>query len=356
MYDNNFIRKVDYIELYVSNIIHSTFFYQNAFGFKVAASGKFKDENKVSNLLLHGDVKLILTSSKNTSDETTEQINLHGDFVKDIALEVENIEILYNQAVKCGFKPISPPIELECKTGKVKSAVIGTFGNTRHTLIERIDNNDRFTLPNYPDISIDINIKASIQNLDHLAIAVNKLEKWQELYRKGLNFYQFYQETIETKHSGMDSVVMNSQNDIVKFVFVASKAGSYKSQIEKFLDYNNDCGVQHLAFSTNDILKTVTQLKQSSIEFLPIPNDYYENLPDKLKEKFKYEIDSIKFLNILLDKDDYGYLLQIFTKPLQTRPTFFLELIQRQGATSFGRNNIMALFKAVEKQFGDKIK
>lgn len=345
------IKKIGYVELYVTNIVQATSFYQNTFGFEIIAQKTFNNEI-VSNLLTQGDIQLILTSSKNPGDNVTKQVNLHGDFVKDISFEVIDIEKTFNQIITSGFKVIEFPTKLEYQDNIIIKAKIATFGDIEHTLIEKIDCNKRFILPDYPTLDTDIKIEANLQTIDHVAIAVDNLYEWKNLYKQGLNFYQFYQETIETKHTGMDSVVMNSLNNSVKFVFVAPKKGTYKSQIEKFLEYNGSCGIQHLAFSTQNILDTIKYLKQNSIEFLSIPDSYYENLPLALKEQFKTNFNVIKELGILLDQDDSGSLQQIFTKPIQTKPTFFLEIIQREGSSSFGKNNIMALFKAVEKQLG----
>ena len=347
------VKRIAHVEMYVANIILAVSFYQKVFGFKVVHTDKYDNADKVSVVLVQANIKLILTSSKCILGEIAEQISLYGDFVKDIALEVQNLETVYVQAIKSGFISIAPPQDIKFQGKKIRQSTIGTFGNIQHTLIEKvdIDMGDDFILPNHPLVKTENEIIEFIQDIDHIAIAVDELNKWRNLYEQGLGFYPFYQETIETKYSGMDSVVMNSQNDDVKFVFVAPKKGVHKSQIEKFLDYNNDtAGVQHLAFSTKDILDTIMQFKKNNIEFLSISDEYYNNLSSELKENFKEYIERIKDLKILVDKDDDGYLLQIFTKPLQTRPTFFCEFIQRQGATSFGKNNIMALFKAIEKQ------
>ena len=349
------VKRILYIELYVANIVQAAFFYINAFGFKVVNKAKCESENEVSIVLVQKNIKLIVTSSKRIAGKITEQVNLYGDFVKDIAFEVQNIEDLHQQAVKHGFISIAEPQEAIFYGKKVKQSIIATLGNIQHTLIENINLSDDLLLDNDHEIELDDNMRCFIQDIDHIAIAVDNLTKWQNLYAQGLDFYPFYKETIETKHSGMDSVVMNSQNDFVKFVFVSPKQGTHKSQIQKYLDHNNNTpGVQHFAFATENIMAIVDKLRKMNVEFLSIPDDYYSNLSSELKTNFKTSIDSIKDLKILVDKDEDGYLLQIFTKPLQTRPTFFCELIQRQGATSFGKNNIMALFKAVEKQIEAK--
>ena len=212
---------------------------------------------------------------------------------------MQNIEALHQQAVKHGFISIAEPKEDIFYGGKVKQSIIGTLGNIQHTLIEKTNLSDNLLLDNYPEMELDDNMKCSIQDIDHIAIAVDNLTKWQDLYAQGLGFYPFYKETIETKHSGMDSVVMNSQNDFVKFVFVSPKQGTHKSQIQKYLDYNNNTpGVQHFAFSTENILDIVAKLRKSNIEFLSIPDDYYSNLSPELKENFKTSIQNIKDLKI----------------------------------------------------------
>lgn len=347
--------KIAYVELYVANIIQATNFYKNALGFNIVAQGistNGRTSNKISNILTQGSIYLILTSSLDYKDLLSKQVNVHGDFVKDISFEVTNIYKVYNQAISQSFVSIEKPNVISHQGNKVIKAKIGTFGDVVHTLIEKIHCKDEFVVPGYPVLNFqkETSPSSKIDKLDHVAIAVDNLNKWKEFYRDGLGFYQFYQETIETKRTGMDSVVMNSNNDIVKFVFVAPKKTTYKSQIEKFLEYNNASGVQHLAFSTQDIISTVRHLKKHHIEFLAIPDEYYDNLSDTLKKYFQNIFSSIKELGILVDQDNDGYLQQIFTKPIQTKPTFFLEIIQRSGAYSFGKNNITALFKAVEKQ------
>ncbi len=343
------IKNINYIELYVANVIQSTSFYKNALGFEIIAQDICHDE-KVSNLLTQGNITLILTSSRHFKDSISKQLNLHGDFVKDISFEITNMEEVFDQILNTSFKIIDYPTKIEYQGDIIIKAKIATFGDVEHTLIEKINCSKKFVLPGYPTFKNGGKIGTNLKTVDHIAIAVNNLYKWKNLYKHGLNFHKFYQETIETEHSGMDSVVMNSPNNLIKFVFVAPKKGEYKSQIEKFLECNGSCGVQHLAFSTQDILNTIKQLRQNGIEFLKVPDNYYENLPEALKKHFKDEFCTIKNLGILLDQDGDGYLQQIFTKPLQTRPTFFLEVIRREGSNSFGRNNIMALFKAVEKE------
>ena len=337
--------RILYVELYVANIIQATYFYINSFGFRLVDSEKYEDEDQVSVVLIQKNVKLILTSSKQIESAISKEVYLYGDFVKDIALEVSSMNSLYQKAIQNGFIAITAPKEMMIHGKNVKRSVISTLGNIQHTLIENIDSVDHY-LENQHH-----NKKNLIHYIDHIAIAVDNLTTWQNLYEEGLDFYPFCRETIETKHSGMDSIVMNSRNNSVKFVFVSPKGGANQSQIQKYLDYNNSTpGVQHFAFATENILDIVAKCRNNNIEFLPIPDSYYIDLPLELKKNFKASIENIKDFKVLVDKDENGYLLQIFTKPLQTRPTFFCELIQRQGATGFGKNNIMALFKALEKQ------
>lgn len=337
-----YVKRIIYLELYVANIVQAVNFYKEAFCFNVIQENRYENENKVSVILFQENITLILTSPKRHSGEISEQINLYGDFVKDIALEVHSLDITHSKALKAGFVSVIAPHETQFQGKKVKKSIISSFGNMQHTLIEGSEI-DEFK---FSDSS-----QSLIEDIDHIAIAVDDLAAWTNLYEQGLEFHSFFEETIETKYSGMNSIVMNSQNNIIKFVFVSPKKAIHKSQIEKYLDYNNDTsGVQHLAFSTRNILDTITKLKKNNIEFLNISDDYYHNLSVELKENFKDSIENIKDLKILVDKDESGYLLQSFTKPLQTRPTFFCEIIQRHGATSFGRNNIMALFEALEKQ------
>ena len=354
------IHKITHVEMYVANIIQASNFYKNALGFKVIAQNINANSNAsnttVSHILTQGSIYLILTSSVDSQGLVSKQVNIHGDFVKDLAFEVNDIDKIFSNSIPQGFKVIEEPTTIEHQGNKLIKAKIGTFGDVEHTLIERVSYNSDFILVGHSVLNLQTKIPPQFNeiNLDHVAIAVDDLDKWTEFYRKGLGFYQYYNETIETKRTGMDSIVMNSTNDLVKFVFIAPKKSTYKSQIEKFLEYNNAPGVQHLAFSTRDIIDTVHNLTKHDIEFLAIPDEYYDNLSTVLKERFQDNFSSIKELGILVDQDSEGYLQQIFTKPLQTKPTFFLEIIQRIGANSFGRNNIMALFQAVEKQLDNQ--
>lgn len=350
--ETNFIERVSHIEMYVANLFQTTYLYTKAFGFVII--GKQNVEDYVSVLLKQSDVYIILTSSTNSKSFISEQINLHGDFIKDIGFEVKKLESIFSHATLNGFKQIAPIERIDFQGNKLIKAVIGTFGNTQHTLIERIDCKKEFFLPGYPPVPSVVTSKQEVNltHIDHIAVALEDINIWEKAYKDGLYLKRSYQEVIETQYSGMSTIAMTSPNNSFKLVLTEAKKGLKISQIEKFITYNNfSGGIQHLAFSTPDIIKTISLLKQNHIEFLSTPSNYYDNLSEDIKSHFQSCFSQIQDLEIMIDKDENGYLLQIFTIFLQTRPTFFLEIIQRENATSFGRNNILTLFRALEQQF-----
>jgi len=231
----------------------------------------------------------------------------------------------------------------------IKVAKIKTFGNTYHTLVEYNDDN-HFIIPNLYYTGKYTCNNDGLQDIDHIAIAVQDLNKYCSNYESGLCFYMSHKETVETQKSGMNSVVMNSKNDSIKFVFVEGINGKAMSQISQFLYHNAGEGVQHLAFSSFDILRDISTYKAKGLDFLSAPTGYYSSFSSTLKMYFKKILEDLKTYQILVDRDEKGYLLQIFTRPIQTKPTLFLEIIQRDGSKGFGRNNILALFKSIESQ------
>ncbi len=349
------INNIYYVEMYVANILHSTSFYVKNFGFIHIAQKSSNDGNTVSNLLVNGNTKLILTASKLPDSEISKKVHIRGDFVNDISFEVDDLETIYQQMSNNGFNVITPIEQIIAKDNSYKFATLSANGDIQHSLVEKQNCNSSFFLKGFSLIDNIQDRNGSVIKVDHIAIAVDNLERFTELYKRGLGFYNFFSETIKTKHTGMDSVVMNSKNDAVKFVFVTPIPNTRESQIDKFLQYNGGSGVQHIAFLTDNILDVVNDISKNGISFVPAPDAYYDTIDSHLKDYFLHRLENIKDLGVLVDKDDKGYLLQIFTTPLQTRPTFFIEIIQREGAESFGRNNIISLFNAVEKQLSKNL-
>ena len=335
--------KIKYIEIYVANIVQSKYFYTNGFGFKEIYNKSDKDNNIEQSLLKLGSILLLLTSSKESNSNINKEISIRGDTIKDIGLEVDDVNLIINKAHTFGANISEQPNEcLLFESERVIKAVINTFGETKHTLIQQIDSNNN-TVSNYK-------VSTDIKCIDHLAIAVEDFDYCKNYYKNIFKFYQSYEEKIETSLTGMDSIVMNAKNDEIKLVFVKPLKKKLTSQIDMFLKYNCSPGVQHVAFLTTNIINTLQILKNNGIELLDVPDSYYKNLSQNIKLNYKKVLNQLQNLNVLIDEENENFLLQVFTKPTQTRPTLFYEIIQREGAKNFGKNNITALFKAMEQQ------
>lgn len=325
------IKDIPYIEKYVTNLDKETQLMADSFGFKLLGKTKHSNGNE-SSILEEGNVRIILTSGQSALD----QIKIHGDFIKDVALEVDNIETAYSNAINAGFKPVLEPV----MEGNTRLAQISTFGNSIHTLIE-------------PE---NVQIKAkpgNFKNIDHIAIAVDDLDYWSNIYEKGLNMQEFSKDTIETDKSGMHARVLTSQNHKVTLFFASPKSGKIESQIDRYLYENTGSGVQHIALATKDIITVIESLRNKGVNFVSPPENYYNEIPEDLKAKFENSFDILRELQIFIDQDYNGEMMQIFTEPMQDKATFFFEIIQREKAKTFGRNNVLALFRALEKKFED---
>ena len=335
--------KINYIEIYVANIIQSKYFYIQGFGFKEIYTKNDKESGAEQSLLQLGNILLLLTSSRDSDSNISKEISIRGDAIKDIALEVNDISSVINKAGRFGADILEQPNAcLLFESEKVIKAAISTFGKTKHTLIQRINTTNNVIYTN--------KVNNNIKHIDHLAIAVEDFDGCKSYYKTIFDFYQSYKEKIETNLTGMDSIVMNSKNDEIKFVFVKPLKKKLTSQIDMFLKYNDSPGVQHIAFLSSNIINTLETLKNNGIELLNVPNSYYENLSPNIKLNYQNVLSQLKNLNVLIDEENKNFLLQVFTKPTQTKPTLFYEIIQRKGAKNFGKNNIMALFKAMEQQ------
>lgn len=347
------LKGIDYIELYVFNAFQAANFYRSAFGFDIIAySGSetgLKDQ--VSYLLLQGSIRLVISSAINRDSPILKHVISHDESVKDIAFTTNNVPKLYEAAKRLGAISILKPTEIYDGKVRIMKATIAAFGNTVHSFIQREDPCS-YEFPFYTSLNGTSNKDSmNLETLDHIAIAVEtgSLEKWKKFYEDVLGFSKFHEEDVYTNDSGMKSVVVNYPTRNIKFVLVEGITGKKKSQIETYISYHGFAGVQHLAFSSKDIIKAANLLKNRGIKFLEIPETYYDNIPVSLKEMLKEKMESIRHLNILIDLEKNGYLMQMFTRPLQNLPTFFIEIIQRENSTGFGGNNIKALFEAVEK-------
>ena len=347
------IQDIDYIEFYVGNAKQAMHFFVKSYGFRPVAYSGLETGNReqVSYVLEQNKIRFVLSGALSDSHPIAEFTKLHGDGVKDVALRVSNVEKAYKDAVSRGGIGIKEPAEYSDEHGMVKKAVIGTYGDTIHTLIER-DNYSGLFLPGYQTVDDVIPFQPSgLIGIDHVVGNVEEMEEWVTYYENVMGFKQmihFDDEDISTEYSALMSKVMHNGGRI-KFPINEPATAKRKSQIQEYLEYFNGPGVQHLALLTNDIVTTVKELRENGVEFLSTPDSYYEMLSERVG-RIDEDIEKLKELKILVDRDDEGYLLQIFTKPLVDRPTLFFEIIQRKGAVGFGEGNFKALFESIERE------
>lgn len=347
------ITGINHLEIYVFNAFQAANFYRAIFGFDIIAySGPETGlKDKISYHLQQGSIHLLISSAINRDSPLLKHLMKHDESVKDIAFTTCSVSKLYEAAIKAGAISLLKPTEIDDGTLKMIKATIATFGNTVHSFIER-DESLHYELPFFTALNYHPNKSpVGLEKLDHTAIAIEtgELERWKKFYEDVLGFSVFHKEETYTHDSGMKSIVVSDPSETIKFVLVEGVSRKKKSQVENYVSYNGCSGVQHLAFSSKDIISSATYLKNQGVKFLEIPQTYYENVHPTLKEILHDKMDSIQKLNILVDIEKQGYLLQMFTRPLQNLPTFFIEIIQRENSTGFGSNNIKALYEAVEK-------
>ncbi len=347
------VRDVDHLEFYVGNAKQSSYYLARAFGFKIVAYSGLETGNreKVSYVLVQKNMRFVVSGALSSDNRIAEFVKTHGDGVKDVALLVDDVDKAYSEAVKRGAVAIAPPVELTDENGTLKKAIIGTYGDTIHTLVERKNYKGTF-MPGFQKVELDIPFEESgLIAVDHVVGNVEKMEEWVSYYENVMGFKQmihFDDDDISTEYSALMSKVMTNGSRI-KFPINEPADGKRKSQIQEYLEFYNGAGVQHLALLTNDIVKTVEALRANGVEFLDTPDTYYDELSARVG-KIDEEIDKLKELKILVDRDDEGYLLQIFTKPIVDRPTLFIEIIQRKGSRGFGEGNFKALFESIERE------
>ncbi|MBL3655363.1 4-hydroxyphenylpyruvate dioxygenase [Fulvivirga sediminis] len=346
----------DYIEFYVGNAKQSAMYYQTAFGYKLIAYAGLETglKDRTSYVLQQGKIKLVLTSSLKPDTTISEHVNKHGDGVKVLALWVDDASASFEETTKRGATPVHPPTPISDEFGSVIYSSIQTYGETIHTFIERKNYSGPF-LPGFIEKSSLIDIKPiGLQYVDHCVgnVGWGEMNKWVKFYEEVMGFkllITFDDKDISTEYSALMSKVVSNGNGYIKFPINEPAKGKKKSQIEEYIDFYHGAGVQHIAIATDDIIHTVSELRSRGVEFLIVPENYYNELTDRVGE-IEEDIKQLKDLNILVDRDEEGYLLQIFTKPVQDRPTVFYEIIQRKGAKSFGKGNFKALFEAIERE------
>ncbi len=347
------LRGIDYVEFYVGNARQAAHFYRTAFGFTPVAYVGLETgvRDHCSILLQQGDIHFVVTSHLTPESPIARQVRLHGDGVHDIALRVDDVRSTFAAAVEQGAKPVLEPTVLESQDGDTIKATIASYeGDIVHSFIERSDGAMASQYQGLPD-PLPLTSTGLIE-IDHIVLNVElgKMDQWANFYQTVLGFrqaQQFTSDDISTKYSSLMSKVLQNNTGRIKFPINEPAEGYRKSQIQEFLDFYQGPGVQHIALSSDDIIETVRQLRRNGVQFLDIPDTYYDNLLQRVGP-LDEDINSLRDLKILVDQDDEGYLLQIFTKPLVNRPTFFIEIIQRKGAQGFGNGNFKALFEAIE--------
>ncbi|NGX82929.1 MULTISPECIES: 4-hydroxyphenylpyruvate dioxygenase [Aequorivita] len=351
----------DYVEFYVGNAKQSAHFYKTAFGFQSYAYKGLEtgSRDSVSYVLKQDKITLVLTTPLNSKSPINDHIVKHGDGVKVIALWVEDARSAFEETTKRGAKPYMEPTVEKDENGEVVRSGIYTYGETVHMFVERKNYNGTF-LPGFREWKSDYNpTPTGLKYIDHMVgnVGWNQMNVWVKWYEDVMgfvNFLSFDDKQIHTEYSALMSKVMSNGNGRIKFPINEPAEGAKRSQIEEYLDFYEDAGVQHLALTTDDIIKTVSQLKERGVEFLPPPPQaYYDAIPERLGDHMKMmkeDINELRKLSIMIDADEDGYLLQIFTKPLEDRPTLFFEIIQRMGAKGFGAGNFKALFESIERE------
>jgi 4-hydroxyphenylpyruvate dioxygenase len=350
------LQGTDYVEFYVGNAKQAAYYYKTAFGFQsVAYAGPETGmKDKASYVVQQEKLTFVFTTALKTCDSIAGHVHLHGDGIKVLALRVDDATSAWKETTKRGGKSYQEPTRITDTFGEVVTSGIYTYGETVHLFVERKNYKGPF-LPGYRQWKTLYNpLPAGLKYVDHCVgnVGWNQMEPWVKFYEGVMGFRNiltFDDSDISTEYSALMSKVMSNGNGYVKFPINEPAEGKKKSQIEEYLEFYNGEGVQHVALATNDIVETVTQLQDRGVEFLQVPASYYEDLLERVG-KIDEELTPLKQLGILVDRDDEGYLLQIFTKPVEDRPTLFFEIIQRKGAKSFGKGNFKALFEAIERE------
>jgi 4-hydroxyphenylpyruvate dioxygenase len=344
---------IDHVEFWVGNAFQAAHFYQTVFGFDVIAYAGPETgvRDRASYTLRQGEITLVVTAGLDPASPIVQHVAVHGDGVRDIALSVQDADQAFAETTRRGAWPVLEPTTIEGQKGGVRRAAIAIYGDTIHSLIDRREYRGTF-LPGYHRVSDRRGEPTGVHALDHVVgnVELGQMDRWVSFYRDVMGFRQlvhFSDEAIRTEYSALMSKVMQNGTGRVKFPINEPAPGKKKSQIQEFLDFYRTPGVQHLALLTDNIVQTVGRLRSRGIQFLRVPPAYYQALHERIGS-IEEDLEAIQELGILVDRDDEGYLLQIFSKPIQDRPTVFYEVIQRRGARGFGEGNFKALFEAIE--------
>jgi 4-hydroxyphenylpyruvate dioxygenase len=355
------LKKIHHVEFFVGNAKQAEFYYRKAFGFSRAAYSGLETGNRetTSYLMRQNRVNFVLTTPLSPEHPAAEHIKLHGDGVRDIAFQVEDADHAFQEAVKRGATGVTEPHDLSDENGRVRHAAIATYGDTIHSFYSYNTANNGH---NYNGIFLPGFVaqelageEVGIQLVDHIVgnVELGKMNFWCDFYRDVLGFFRyitFDDKDISTEYSALMSIVMSDGGHNIKFPInepAESKKG--KSQIQEYIDFYRSAGAQHIALLCKDVRHTVGKLQENGVEFLTVPNTYYDELPSRVGE-IDEDIADLRRLGILVDRDDEGYLLQIFTKPVEDRPTVFYEILQRKGCKGFGKGNFKALFVSIEEE------
>ncbi len=350
------LKGTDYLEFYVGNAKQAAYYYQHAFGFQLIAYAGPETgvRDRASYVIQQGKIRLVLTTSLHADSEISDHVKKHGDGVKVLALWVDDAKKSFLETTSRGATPANDPTTLSDEHGSVVVASIKTYGDTIHTFVERTNYNGPF-LPGYKAAESNFKITPiGLKYVDHCVgnVALGEMNKWVDFYEEVMGFkllVTFDDNDISTEYSALMSKVVSNGNGFIKFPINEPADGKRKSQIEEYLDFYNGPGVQHIAVATDDIIHTVGELRKRGVDFLRVPDVYYEDVLERVGN-IDEDLKPLRDLNILIDRDEEGYLLQIFTKPVEDRPTVFFEIIQRKGAKSFGKGNFKALFEAIERE------
>lgn len=350
------LQGTDYIEFYVGNAKQAAHFYKTAFGFQslAYAGPETGVKDKASYVVRQNKLTFVFTTPLRNNNEIADHIYKHGDAVKVLALRVDDASNAWKETTKRGAQSCLEPQQLKDDNGEVILSGIHTYGETVHFFIERKNYNGVF-MPGFQEWKTNYNpTSTGLLYVDHCVgnVGWNQMTPWVKFYEEVMGFrniLSFDDKDISTEYSALMSKVMSNGNGFVKFPINEPAEGKKKSQVEEYLDYYNGEGCQHVALATNDIVGTVTALQSRGVEFLKVPSTYYDDLLDRVGH-IDEDLQPLKELGILVDRDNEGYLLQIFTKPVEDRPTLFFEIIQRKGAKSFGKGNFKALFEAIERE------